>query len=45
MKIYEGVEAYIYVLLSSALDGNCLLHDPVALLPRKEPSDTHWIGG
>jgi hypothetical protein len=38
MKMYEGLEIYIYVFLtSSVVEGDDQLHALAALLPEKEP--------
>jgi hypothetical protein len=40
MKMHRALEAYLQASVSSALDGDALVH----LLQKKWTPDTHWIG-
>jgi hypothetical protein len=46
MKVYEGVDVWIHVFLTSALDGgDWSASRPGRFIPGERPPFTHWIGG
>jgi hypothetical protein len=45
MKTYGGMDAEIYVFLTSALvGGECSASHPSSFTPRERVPSTHWIG-